>query len=557
MKADVSDLLPNPEDPNFYCRACDRTHSTKGTFRAHCINYHKMYLPPTPKALQLSLIAKFPDIMPDPEDPDFNCCVCQRNYSDKYNFRRHLRTYHKMEVKSLIGCTIKNPYLVPDEDDPDCYCVACEKTFCDRYSFRSHIAAIHNLVIRGGQRTSRTKGLLPLEDDPNGHCRVCTKTLESLRSYRNHLRRIHGMILKPRGRALRVINADITPDEHDPNNYCIACKRQYYHKSGYRVHLETMHGMILQPVKRKKAVEITEESTVAPDPDDPNFHCYLCDKTYPRRGKYRAHLTKCHKMVLKPLSRPLKRVNNPLPEIEDPNFYCRSCNKKYLNKNMYQKHFERCHTMIPATRPEKPQPVMQFLCSVCDQTYGCKCRWKNHKCKGKKIEAPPRNVIPEEMLMNMKPDEDNPDFYCCLCQKNSPDKRTFNSHLRIVHNMNVRSISYSPPPLTGPLPDINDPDFYCNLCKKNLSNADSYYFHLRGVHGMKFSILRKKHDIIPHPEIIPDEFDPNLKCAACEKKFSCNTGFRSHLRKIHKMTLSSPARRKHTPFPHPDLVPDE
>ncbi|KAG2202234.1 hypothetical protein INT47_002153 [Mucor saturninus] len=546
---DVSEFLPDPEDPNFYCRVCDKQHSVKRTFRQHCIKHHKMNLPPNPKVLQLSLLAKFPNILPDPDDPDYNCCVCQKNYSDKYNYRRHLRTCHKMDLKPLKPFNVKHPHITPDENDPNSYCAACEKTFCDKWGYRSHLEAIHNLALKGGQRTNKRDGILPDEDDPNGYCRQCNKTLESLRSYRNHLRKIHGMILKPRGRALLVINAHVKPDENDPNNYCIVCKRQYREKRGYRVHLATMHNMELQNLKPRKALVITEDSTVKPDQDDPNFYCCLCEKNYESRPKYRTHLSKSHKMVLRPLN-PSRQKNNTIPNRDDPNFYCIACEKYYASRALYRKHVGRVHKI----RQHSPaQQETQAPGPSCRRDISQNSLQDEHVCQGNKPRVLYHTVKVED-LTNVKPDEDDPNFYCCLCQKNSPDKRTFNNHLKVVHNMTIYNNTYLPPPMTEPLPDIHHPDFYCSLCKRNLSSLDNFHRHLRTNHKMKFTIPRKTHDVIPHPELKPDEFDPNLECIACEKKFSCSTGFRSHLRKIHKMTLSAP--RKHRRIRHPYKMPD-
>ncbi|KAG2207179.1 hypothetical protein INT47_012232 [Mucor saturninus] len=490
---DVSEFLPDPEDPNFYCRICDKQHSVKRTFREHCIKHHKMNLPPNPKVLQLSLLAKFPNILPDPDDPDYNCCVCQRNYSDKYNYRRHLRTCHKMDLKPLKPFNVKHPHITPDENDPNSYCAAS---------------------LKGGQRTNKRDGILPDEDDPNGYCRQCNKTLESLRSYRNHLRKIHGMVLKPRGRALLAINANVRPDENDPNNYCIA-------------------------------LVVTEDSPVKPDQDDPNFYCCLCEKNYESRPKYRTHLSKSHKMVLRPLNSSQQK-NNTIPNKDDPNFYCIACEKYYASRASYRKHVAKAHKI----RQHSPaQQETQAPGPSCRRDISQSSLQDEHVCQGNKPRVLYHTVKAED-LTNVKPDEDDPNFYCCLCQKNSPDKRTFNKHLKVVHNMAIYNNAILPPPMTEPLPDIHHPDFYCSLCKRNLSSLDSFHRHLRTNHKMKFTIPRKTHDVIPHPELKPDEFDPNLECIACEKKFSCSSGFRSHLRKIHKMTLSSPRNRRRTRHPY-------
>lgn len=181
---------------------------------------------------------------------------------------------------------------------------------------------------------------------------------------------------------------------------------------------------------------------------------------------------------------------------------------------------------------------------------------ERHLCRGKNPKSLPETSNVLEDVENIKPDEDDPYFYCSACRKHSPDKRTFNNHLNNVHSFNIGNEFHSPPPITEPLPDIHHPEFYCSLCKRNLSTLDNFHRHLRSNHKMKFTIPRKTHDVILHPELKPDEFDPDLKCIACEKTFSCSSGFRNHLRKIHKMTLSG-GKRRGLRIRHPKIIPDK
>jgi hypothetical protein len=60
-----SNVKPDPDDPNFYCKSCKKGYLNKKKFRNHVRAMHQLTLPPLkPKPNH--------DIQPDPYDPEFN-----------------------------------------------------------------------------------------------------------------------------------------------------------------------------------------------------------------------------------------------------------------------------------------------------------------------------------------------------------------------------------------------------------------------------------------------------------------------------------------------------
>ncbi|KAL9536508.1 hypothetical protein MBANPS3_012602 [Mucor bainieri] len=77
-----SNTKPDVNDPNNYCRVCDKTYTRKTYFKYHVRAAHSIG-----KKDQETEETK-----PDTNDPNNYCRVCQRTYASKQIYRRHLRT---------------------------------------------------------------------------------------------------------------------------------------------------------------------------------------------------------------------------------------------------------------------------------------------------------------------------------------------------------------------------------------------------------------------------------------------------------------------------------
>ncbi|KAL9545598.1 hypothetical protein MBANPS3_007066 [Mucor bainieri] len=206
------ETLPDLHDPDFFCKTCGITSRSKKQFRSHCYHVHKMrplsLRPPRLKTGQhISTSLKY------------YCYVCSRPFCEKRQLHKHLFVMHCFDDISLNQPSDKKP----DIDDPKLYCCVCNRSYTNRVNFKTHVRAVHSV----GVEDEKKKKLQPDVDDPDDYCRVCDRKYASKRKYRNHLRFVHFMVLK----APTAYNPKKFPDPNDPNLYCYICKRHYKNKT--------------------------------------------------------------------------------------------------------------------------------------------------------------------------------------------------------------------------------------------------------------------------------------------------------------------------------------
>lgn len=92
LKARLPDpnILPDPLDPNLYCRVCKKISKLLGVYRAHCRDVQHMTLGP------ISLRFPFPDSIVDLNNSDFYCAKCDKNLTKKESLKRHLVKVHRI-----------------------------------------------------------------------------------------------------------------------------------------------------------------------------------------------------------------------------------------------------------------------------------------------------------------------------------------------------------------------------------------------------------------------------------------------------------------------------
>jgi uncharacterized C2H2 Zn-finger protein len=115
---------------------------------------------------------------------------------------------------------------------------------------------------------------------------------------------------------------EVEPDVDDSNNYCRS-KRLYRH------HLTRVHRMILKPLVSKLAAWRESDPNIIPDQDDPNFYCCVCERNFNTRKNFRRHLQREHKMKLRPREIKWPFDINILPELELINLYDSICKRVF------------------------------------------------------------------------------------------------------------------------------------------------------------------------------------------------------------------------------------
>ncbi|KAL0141745.1 hypothetical protein V8B55DRAFT_1573944 [Mucor lusitanicus] len=310
-----SNVEPDIDDPNFYCKSCEQGYKTKEIFRQHLRKTHFL-------ALEKLRSYKLPleGIFPDPDDPKLYCKACNHTYASKINYKRHCRYVHG--VTSFKSANQKSN---TSSNMMNTYCQACDRRFSSTLTYRRHLFFIHRVDRTVAQQ--KQNDTVPDADDPNFYCCSCNKKLGNKKYFKLHLIRKHSIFpsAPPRKQSL------CKPDVDDPNNYCRACQKTYSVKSSYRTHLRVVHQMTLPTLKKP-----------ADHPHNPDHYCSVCKKSYTPKRRYRQHCRNVHFMTLNYVS-----IVNPNAKIDinDPDFFCAQCEHSFCSSLVFKRHLGRVHSI--------------------------------------------------------------------------------------------------------------------------------------------------------------------------------------------------------------------
>ncbi|KAL9552114.1 hypothetical protein MBANPS3_003954 [Mucor bainieri] len=401
-------LCIDEKEPPYTCSDCGKVFKTARHYEIHRGSTHKKDL--------LASISKC--IMPKVDDPNSYCQACEATYSNKNNYKAHLRKVHRIAIIN------RDASIVPDPFDPNFYCRACHKTYTNKKKYRKHLYSIHNIrgvkdkpesatmtaeepEVMQTQHCSTRIISSAMDDEPRPKTRAALKAALSAKPTADAPK----SILKPKeasakekeaedlekevnsfiiGKRKRPASDDFLPDVNDPNNYCRVCDKTYSNKYGYRVHMEHLHNMKLPQLVTNSFKNMP--SPVLPDPHDPDYYCRVCQIINYNLTAHRHHCRIVHQMVFE------RKYKNPdaVIDIDCPEFYCPKCEKHFEGKYYYRSHLKSVHEIV----------------------------YKQAK-----------------MLVNkeVEIDIDSPDFYCGKCDKKFDEKYYFRRHLKYVHDLRYKN----------------------------------------------------------------------------------------------------------------------
>jgi hypothetical protein len=273
------------------------------------------------------------------------CTICKKSLSTKAYYQSHMKRFHIDHTTPLQY----KPSILPVVGDPDYYCRACDHQFANKYTYRKHLMTVHRMdLLPLKSRKVPNLNILPVIEDPNNHCRSCNRVFENSNKYIMHLMASHDLKIEP----LQVLKPKILPIIDDPNFYCRSCNHQFATKCNYRVHLIAVHQLKLDASQRAQKLN---PNNLVPLVDDPNHYCQACNHRFVNRQTYRRHLILIHSIT----PNQVRSVPNPsiIPVIDDPNHYCRSCNHQFVNKYSYGSHLVVVHKMKVKPLVQKNLPV--------------------------------------------------------------------------------------------------------------------------------------------------------------------------------------------------------
>lgn len=413
-------LEPDVQDPNHYCRTCDREFKSRLGYRGHLRTVHFILL----KAIDIS-----PSDNTASTDPNLYCNLCQTSYCNRSYLQHHIRSAHSD--------------ILPKPNNTDNYCISCKKSFKSELLYRKHCRRVHAL--------KPTTPSCPVKH----YCKICKITYKSKEIYEAHCN-YHCRLTEPKS---TIVNPEIVPNTANHNNDSKTCKYpQFTHK---------MFGVFSFS---EKPVETT------PDINDPNNYCCACDKTLSTKWGFRLHLQSIHSIKV-PIKLCAKADNGfTVPNIDDPNNYCRVCNKTYQSRVNYRDHLRHKHKIIIRLMRAYLDPSVtdfQFNCRVCKSSFSSVVIYRKHCVQY-------HGMPPKTSAFII--DAHDPNYNCAMCEIRFETKVQFIEHLKIFHRERKRDKQRFPNP--DATIDMFDPNFYCAVCDRHLALRLSFVVHLENVHDL-------------------------------------------------------------------------
>ncbi len=178
----------------------------------------------------------------------------------------------------------------------------------------------------------------------------------------------------------------------------------------------------------------------------------------------------------------------------------------------------------------------KLCCNYCYSEHVDFCKLRKHLRAAHKVDLTP--LISKLKHKNVKPDPDDPNFYCQSCEAKFLHRKGYRDHLFSVHKMKVgKKVLAS---LRNIKPDLNNPNFYCKSGDRKYINNGRYRMHLRAVHKLDLTPLRITK---PDKNITPVVNDLNFYCKSCDVKFQSKEIYQKHLRFSRHKTLAKPRSR--------------
>ena len=151
------------------------------------------------------------EALPDENNPNYFCCVCQQRAESKTAYHQHLRSQHQMDIKPLSNWRTLDPEVIPTECDTSFCCLKCQKVHDDEKSYWEHLKKDHHTYIMNhspSKRKARNAVVFNrnLNDDVrlanielanrDYTCIICRARRSSMINLSNHYFKTHSILVE-------------------------------------------------------------------------------------------------------------------------------------------------------------------------------------------------------------------------------------------------------------------------------------------------------------------------------------------------------------------------
>lgn len=288
--------LPDINDPNFNCCVCQKTFTGRYTYGFHLIQVHNI---PDGVVFHQDIQSNHPELAH--MKVILYCPNCNENFTSYNTYKYHLSTFHTSQ-SPLVGRTNTNPYMLPDIHDKKFFCRICQDSFNTKTTYQCHLICVHSM-------DRQSVFAKPKESTPEVQrtCTTCHKCFHTTKDYEDHqLQYPAKSPCQPVKK--RIPQPDLLPIKDDPDFYCRTCDYTYKHSKGYSLHLKTRHNIPRPRSPSPKApsppptlpgrspslspvVIIRTRKRTAKD-----NYCVDCFRTFASQASYRRHMKQVHKV---------------------------------------------------------------------------------------------------------------------------------------------------------------------------------------------------------------------------------------------------------------------
>lgn len=256
-------ISPDVDDPDFQCKSCQTKYKNRDKYRQHLRYVHRMELLPLRKK-------PIYDLNTSPDDTlminNKSCTICKVKYRNKYRYQAHMKNHHKAGRNTPIirGRKVAHPNISPDPNDPNWFCLSCQRRYSSRCSYERHIRSMHphvNIDNTGKKLVNSIMVEMDAGNPKNKRCTICDREYINRYTYRKHMLTIHKDGKREavsRSRDKGRVNPNIIPIWDDPNSYCRSCNQTFSTKWSYRKHIKTQHSKVLQESVRLSSSNPTQ-----------------------------------------------------------------------------------------------------------------------------------------------------------------------------------------------------------------------------------------------------------------------------------------------------------
>lgn len=267
------------------------------------------------------------------------CQDCNQRFRKKHSFVKHLVKYH----------AASNPSLLPDANDPDYYCKVCDRIFYAQKHFLRHLQTTHKMVVEKPPPVVKTtsqkiKRLRRKELKPEPqfgtelvyHCRLCDRSIATKRRFLSHVRRVHHIL---KGFQEEVIDVEDGIEDGQKGKEDTGIESPDANTSSQLNNDDTtVPNAIAQPMSGASTPTQKKTKTMMYDVSALTMKCRYCPVQGLSQNEYREHLKENHQDHLNSL------VSNIVqPKDKKAEVFCTTCEMKMevlgdCVKHMRQKH---------------------------------------------------------------------------------------------------------------------------------------------------------------------------------------------------------------------------